>query len=127
MNLKDLIGLKKHFLSSFLYKNNHLKERLMMATSKVTLSYDGLAGQAKIIKNYGTEVDALIKKVMTTMKNLNSVWEDEAARDFTDKVEKLKPTFDKFAESLQDLGDHMNTVSTKYKELSNAVKNSQKF
>jgi hypothetical protein len=44
---KRSFRVKKYFLSSFLYKNNHLKERLIMETNKVTLSYDGLAGQAK--------------------------------------------------------------------------------
>lgn len=99
----------------------------MMASSKITLSYDGLASQAKIIKNYGTEVDNLITKVMTTMKNLNSVWDDAAAKDFTEKVEKLKPTFDKFGDSLEELAKHMDNVSAKYKELSASVISAQKF
>ncbi|OKP84622.1 hypothetical protein A3844_19225 [Paenibacillus helianthi] len=99
----------------------------MAQTTKVTLNYDGLVGQGKILKGYGDEVDRLIKKIKTTMTNLNSVWDDAAAQDFTQKVVKLEPTFRQFQESLEKLGLHMEKVSESYKTLSDQVKNSQQF
>ena len=99
----------------------------MAQTNKVTLSYQGLADQGKVLHGYSEEVTNLITKVMNTMKNLNSVWDDAAAQDFTGKVENLKPTFLKFSESLEELSKHMINVSTQYKNLSDQVKNAQKF
>ncbi|WP_019912134.1 WXG100 family type VII secretion target [Paenibacillus sp. HW567] len=99
----------------------------MAQTTKVALNYDGLAGQGKILKQYGDEVDRLIKKIKNTMTNLNSVWDDAAAQDFTQKVAKLEPTFRQFQESLELLGTHMEKVSQSYKTLSDEVKNSQRF
>jgi WXG100 family type VII secretion target len=93
--------------------------------AKVTLSYDGLKTQAKAIENQKTQFDELIRKVMTTMQQLNDVWDDEAARDFTTRVKNMQPTFNKFGEALKGLSEHMTQVSNKYEELSRAVKSSQ--
>lgn len=104
-------------------KKSKFKESYPMP--KVMLSYDGLKTQAKQIENQKQQFDELIKRVLNTMQQLNSVWDDEAARDFTQKVQAMKPTFDKFGGALTGLAEHMKQVSDKYEELSRAVKSSQ--
>jgi WXG100 family type VII secretion target len=93
---------------------------------KVTLSYEGLATQANTVLKQKQEYDALMKKIMTTATNLNSIWEDAAARDFAEKVKSMQKTFDAFGKALEDIGTHMNNVSKSYSELSKNIKNAQK-
>jgi WXG100 family type VII secretion target len=93
---------------------------------KVTLSYDGLATQAKTVLNQKKEYDALMKKIMNTATTLNSIWEDSAAKDFADKVKSMQKTFDAFGDALEQIGTHMNKVSESYTKLSTEIKNAQK-
>lgn len=93
----------------------------MMASPKVTLDYEGLKKQASVILKQKADFDTLIKNVKTTTQNLNQVWDDAAAKNFTEKVNAMDKTFKQFSEALKGLGDHMNNVSDKYKELSQAV------
>ncbi|WNS41060.1 WXG100 family type VII secretion target [Paenibacillus sp. MMS20-IR301] len=92
---------------------------------KVTVSYDGLATQAKNVLKQKQEYDTLMKKIMTTATTLNSIWEDAAAKEFAEKVKGMQKTFDAFGQALENIGTHMQNVSNSYETLSKEIKAAQ--
>jgi len=93
--------------------------------AQLKLSYEGLSQEGEKVLALYKEYTVIIQKVMKTAENLNSQWDDEAARDFTEKVKKMDPSFKQFGEVLEGLAKHMKAVSKKYEELSKEIKKAQ--
>ena len=75
-----------------------------------------LMGKATELRALKGQHDDIMARVTLLVMSLNEIWKGEAQRSFITKYEGMKPTLDKYSETLEGYAKLMETAANKMQE-----------
>ena len=82
----------------------------------IQVTPDLLTGKANELRGLKANHDEAMAKMRTLILGLNEIWKGDAQDAFVAKYESMQPTFNNFAQLLEDYAKLMDTAAQKLQE-----------
>ncbi|MDR2487515.1 MAG: WXG100 family type VII secretion target [Clostridiales Family XIII bacterium] len=92
-----------------------------MAAGVIRLTPQELRDQARAFDKEGQNLDTSIKAMDGYIRTLETQWEGEAARKFSEQFNSLKPSFEKMQQLIIDISGQLNGSAEAYESLDREI------
>ena len=90
--------------------------------AKIRITPENLEGQAKTLRGYNAEHNAIYDKMKTLVNNLVAEWEGEAQSAFKNSFDQRNAQFKDFEDKIEDFAKLMDEAARQMRQTEEALK-----